>query len=284
MRVVLLKENKMSVAIVVVTHNRFEYSKKTIARLLEEPNEEFDLYLWDNASTDETPDYLRDGVKDARLVEVVLSKENVGQTGAMNYVWGKTKAELVGKLDNDCLVTPGWTKIFAQAHKDIEKLGSLACWPFLLEDFDEAAASQKIISLNGHKVFRHPWTCGSGFILKRKTFLAIGPWRKGYKVGTTRYFLNLAIAGYINGWYYPLVMQEHMDDIKSKHSRFHHLPFKKAYKDAYGFKVKDIHGMKKYMRVRRAVIHNLMSEPYDPKYYCGWRVKVRNLLNKIRGI
>lgn len=42
----------MDVAIVVVTHNRLEYTRKTIARLLEDPNEEFDLYILNNVVTD----------------------------------------------------------------------------------------------------------------------------------------------------------------------------------------------------------------------------------------
>ncbi len=171
-------------------------------------------------------------------------------------------------------------EIFARAHKDIEKLGSLACWPFFQEDFDEAAASQKIISLNGHKIFCHPWTCGSGFILKRKTFLATGPWLKGYKVGTTSYFLKLAIAGYINGWFYPLVMQEHMDDPKSKHSRFHRLPYDEAYKDGYGYKARQILDMKHYMETREKIIHNLIYGTYDPLCYAGWGVRSRRLYNR----
>ena len=116
----------MNVTIVLVTHNRLEYTKKTLARLLEDPTEEFDLYLWDNASSDETADFLKDGVKDPRIVDVVLSKKNMGQAGAMNYAWSKTKAELVGKVDNDCMQTPGWTRIFTRAHKDIHQLGAVA--------------------------------------------------------------------------------------------------------------------------------------------------------------
>jgi len=49
----------MNVAIVVVTQNRLEYTKKTIARLLEDPAEEFDLYLLDNATTNKLVYYIR---------------------------------------------------------------------------------------------------------------------------------------------------------------------------------------------------------------------------------
>src|SRR5579859_2875983 len=92
----------MSVCLVLVTHNRLVYTRKTIDALLDDRAADFDVYLWDNSSKDETPDYLK-SLKDPRIKEVILSKENVGQTVAMNRVWNKSKAELVAKLDNDCL-------------------------------------------------------------------------------------------------------------------------------------------------------------------------------------
>jgi len=271
----------MNIAIVVVTHNRLEYTKKTIARLLENPNEEFDLYLWDNASTDETPGYLKDFVKDPRLIEVVLSKENVGQTGAMNYVWGKTKAELVGKLDNDCLVTPGWTRIFAKAHKDIEKLGAVACWHYPLDEFDENAARKagKIQSFGQHQIFRHPWVCGSGFIMKRRTYEEHGPWKVGPDVGTTYYFLKMALRGEVNGWYYPFVLQEHMDDPKSDHSLVaDNESVRKMHDITYTLRTKKIKSMKRRWSWRRIDLRCLNYSPWQAEYYIGWRAKFRRLV------
>jgi len=272
----------MQVALVVPTHSRLEYTKKMLLRLLEDPNEEFDLYLWDNASTDETPEYLKDEVKDPRIVEVVLSKENVGQTGAMNYVWGKTKAELVGKVDNDCLVPPGWTRTLAQAHKDIPNLGVVACWHFFPDDFDYKRAKHKIQAFNEHHLFRHPWVGGTGFLLKRKTFLEMGPWREGSTVGTTYYFLKMALAGYTNGWYYPLLHQEHMDDPVSKHSM---LKSDKAitslYDITYTLRNQQIKTMQKRMAWRTQVIRNLLDDPWDAKYYTGWRSKIRRIKDQL---
>jgi GT2 family glycosyltransferase len=272
----------MNVAIVLVTHNRLDYTRKTLERLVSDPSEEFDLYIWDNASTDETQEYLNDAVKDPRVVEVVLSKENVGQAGAMNYAWSKTKAELVGKIDNDCLVTPGWTRIFAQAHKDIEMLGSVACWHFPAEDFDQTRAAKKIRQFNGHKLFMHPATCGSGFIIKRKTFQEFGPWKKGAGTATTGYFYRMALAGYINGWYYPLVLQDHMDDPSSEHSRFHRVNFEEAFGDSFGYKFTHIADMKAYVKLHQEILDSLMNDPADPRYYAGWQRRFRRAIHKIR--
>ena len=59
---------------------------------------------------------------DPRIEEVVLSKDNIGQTAALNRVWRDNKADLLGKLDNDCLMTAGWTRILSRAHEDIADL------------------------------------------------------------------------------------------------------------------------------------------------------------------
>ena len=274
----------MNVAIVLVTHNRLEYTKKCIPRLLEDTTEQFDLYLWDNASTDQTPEYLKDGIDDPRIVEVILSKENVGQTGAMNYVWGKTKAELIGKLDNDCLVTPGWTRMFAQAHRDVPQLGAIGMWHFFLDDFNEARVrkNNKIQEFNGHCVFQHPWVAGSGFILKRKTFLEQGLWKEGANVGTTYYFLQIACAGYINGWYYPLILQEHLDDPKNVNCLIRDEKSYEKHKNiTYGLKQNNYSDIEGRLKRREEIVRNILDDPYESRYYIGWRRQLRNLKNRM---
>lgn len=277
----------MDIAIVLVTHNRLEYTRKTIDRLLEHPNEEFDLYLWDNASTDGTREYLKDAIKDSRIVDVILSKENVGQTGAMNYVWSKAKTELVGKLDNDCLVTPGWTSILAKAHRDIVRLGTVACWHYPLDEFDDNAARRvgKIQSFDGHQIFRHPWVCGSGFIMKRRTYEQYGPWKNGCHVGTTYYFLKMALGGEINGWYYPLVLQEHMDDPKSKHCLVtDDASVRKMCDTTYVLREHNIKNMQERWERRKMVLRNLNRDPWEARYYGGWRSMPRRIRTKAKKI
>lgn len=267
----------MSVALVLVTHNRVEYTRKCLNALLGDATSEFDLYLWDNASTDGTQAYLRDEVRDPRIKEVILHKENPGPTQALNTVWGRTKADLVGKIDNDCLVTPGWVSTLAAAHKDIRELGAVACWHFRHEDFVVEAARSKIQVFGEHRVFRHPWVCGSGFLLKRSTFRTVGRCAEGDKsIGLTSYFVRMASAGFINGWYYPLILQDHMDDPFSSHCVFHDDASMRA---VAGFTyTMRTHGITSYegrLQRRAAVVNNLLYGPYHPRAYLGWRNKLR---------
>jgi glycosyltransferase involved in cell wall biosynthesis len=275
----------MNIAIVLVTHNRLEYTRKAFARLVSEPTEEFDLYLWDNASTDGTDEYLKYEAKDPRIVEVVTSPTNQGQTGAMHYVWSKTSAELVGKLDNDCLVTPGWTRIFAQAHRDVELLGAVACWHYPLDELDEQVALKagKIQQFGRHRILRHPWVCGSGFITKRKTYLKYGPWPQGADVGTTEYFLRMALGGEINGWYFPPVLQEHMDDPRSGHCLVtNDDEVREMYDVTYTLRTKKINNMDQRWKRRRIVLDNLNKGPWRAECYTGYRAKFRNAAERVQ--
>jgi len=94
--------------LIMLTYNRLDYTKLALRRLLSDPKEEFALTIWDNASTDGTQQFLKT-VNDPRIVDIIFSQTNKGQTYVTNKIWSESSAELVGKVDNDCFVTPGWT-------------------------------------------------------------------------------------------------------------------------------------------------------------------------------
>jgi glycosyltransferase involved in cell wall biosynthesis len=268
----------MGIDLAFVTYNRLEYTKLALASILADPSEEFSLTIWDNASTDGTVEYLKEMISDPRVKDIIFSKENVGQIAAVNAIWSNSQADLIGKLDNDCLMTPGWTRILAAAHRDIKELGAIACWHYAMDDFEYERAKHKIQVFGNHQILRHPWTCGAGVILKRETFVRLGP-MKGWD--TTSYWLRMAQKGYINGFYYPLVLQEHMDDPKSKHCLLKD--------DATIEKMREITCVLRYHNIRtmadrwtrrEMILHNLLDEPWDVKYYTGWRGMIRKVRSR----
>ncbi len=274
----------MDIHLVFVTYNRLHYSKLALSSVLGDPTEEFSLTIWDNASTDGTVEYLKNKVTDHRIVDIVFSKDNIGQTAAVNEIWSKSKADLFGKLDNDCLMTPGWTKTLVRAYEDIDGLGLIGCWRFPLEDFDENSVRKagKIQTFGKHQILRHPWTCGSGMLIRRETFNEFGPIRAGT---TTKYQLQIALSGYINGYYYPLILQEHMDDLKSKHCLLKDDESIRKYREVtVVLREHNVRTMKDRWARRRLVLRNLNCGPWDVKYYVGWRGKIRNLRERIHNI
>ena len=282
--VMIMDVQSPRIQLVFITYNRLAYTSLALASILADPSEFFNLTIWDNASTDGTVEYLRKEVNDPRIDDIIFSQKNVGQTSAINTIWGGSKADLLGKLDNDCLMTPGWTRNLAKVHMDIARLGVIACWHYPLDEFDEEAARRagKIQEYGNHKILRHPWTCGTGLLIKRETFRQFGPIQGK---ATTQYWLHMALKGYVNGYYYPLVRQEHMDDPRSKHSLLYddESIIKRRHMSVV-LSNNNIRTMKELWRRRRRILYNLNSGPWEPRCYVGWRGKIRSLVAKVRDV
>jgi glycosyltransferase involved in cell wall biosynthesis len=270
----------MTVDLVFICYNRLDYTRKALASVLTDPTEGFQLTIWDNASTDGTREFLEKEVRDPRVVRMVFSRKNVGQVRAVNEIWSNSRADLVGKLDNDCIVTPGWTRTLAAAHEDIPELGVIGCWHFFKSDFDYNRARNKIQKFGNHSILRHPWTCGTGILVKRSTYRDFGPMKDS---ATTAYWLSMARSGYINGFYYPLIFQEHMDDPLSIHT---HLTDEAGYQAAkavtFNINRHGQHHLADRLRWRQKVLDNLLDGPWEPKYYLGWRARITSLKERFR--
>ena len=273
----------MEITLVLVTFNRLKYTIETLDSVLLDKAEQFKLIIWDNDSTDGTKEYLKHNVSDYRIEDIILSPKNVGPIEAIRQTWGEATTELVGKLDNDCLMTSGWTKTLISAHQDIPSLGAVACWHLGIEAFDETRAKHKIQTFGRHKIFRHPWICGTGFLMKRSTVEDVGLPQSTAEEGLTGYFLKVAQAGYVNGWYFPLIPQEHMEDPSSRHSRSRtDQDIQKERSLTYTLRHHNIKTVDQRRTWREAVLINLLDGPWDVSAYIGWRGWARRKVQRFR--
>ena len=275
------RKTEMTIDLIFISYNRLEYTKLSLASVLAEPKEEFSLTIWDNGSTDGTVEYLRDEVNDCRIDDIVLSNENLGLKGGVNYLFKKSSADLLGIIPNDFIVTPGWTRTLAQAHIDIPEFGMIGCWHFFPEDFDFERAKHKIRRFGGHQILQHPWTGGGAGLVKLEAVKNCGLLKSN---STTDYWIKMALKGYINGFYYPLIYVEHLDDPRSKHSRLHRMSFEKAYQYIPAFQRGELGNIEQYIQLHKKILDNLLTGPYDPEHYCGWRAKARRCLDKVKSI
>lgn len=266
----------MAIDLLFINYNRLAYTKLALPALLADPAEEFSLTIWDNGSTDGTREYLS-SVEDPRIVRKVFSRENVRLHGAVNDLVSKSKADLMGIVFDDDLVTLGWTRPLAQAHADVPEFGMIGCWHFSPEPFDYERAKHKIQRFGQHQVLRHPWTGVGAGLVKVKTMRECGPLGSSR---TTSYWIRMAQRGYVNGYYYPLIYVEHMDYPWSKHF---------AYKDSIeqwlaassGAKRHGIRTLEDAKAWHQVVVRNVLDDPWDVKYYVGWRRKIRNLRSRV---
>jgi GT2 family glycosyltransferase len=115
----------MSVAIVVLTHNRVDLLRACVENVLGRTSPETsEIVIWNNASTDATHEYL-DSLNDPRM-RVIHHSRNIGQN-AYAEAFGLTNAPFLIELDDDVIDAPdAWDKSLLDAFLTLPDVGYLA--------------------------------------------------------------------------------------------------------------------------------------------------------------
>jgi GT2 family glycosyltransferase len=98
-----------SISVVVVSYDGLPFNRLCLETVLAHSGEDdLELIVVDNGSTDGTPEYLtRLGAADAR-VRILLNGRNTGFSAACNQGLGLAGGEHLVLLNNDTMVPPGW--------------------------------------------------------------------------------------------------------------------------------------------------------------------------------
>lgn len=270
----------MKVRVLMVTYNRVAYTKLALERLCETLPEYARLTVWDNNSKPEMHQLLKGFESHPRVDQIVYNKTNERLRPPTRWFWQNSQdAEFLCKVDDDCLMPQGWCETLVKAHQDFPEFGVLGCWRFLDEDFDADLASKKIQAFGPHRVMRNCWVEGSGYLMKRAIIEKIG--NLGEE-SFTNYCTRAAAAGFINGWYFPFLYQEHMDDprVPNTGMRTEEDFLKLAPLSAKTFKIRN---RQDWINRLKYSAWSLQACSYDPKHYLGLRGKIRRNLGKIMG-
>jgi hypothetical protein len=201
------------VTLLMITYNRREYTRMALERLLAGAGD-FAVWIWDNGSTDGTADLVRAVKSHPRVHRVHLSPENVLQTPPFDWLLRDCQSPLVGKVDNDCLMPARWVDPIARALNDEPRLAVIGCWTFWPDDFDPKLAAHKIRRFGDHHVLTNAYIGGTGLLVRSE--LARRFWMpRPNGMPINQYAMSA--AGLVNGWYYPLIWAEHMDDPRSEY-------------------------------------------------------------------
>lgn len=207
----------MNIRILMITYNRPVYTELSLKTLCGNTPENAKIIIWDNASNEETRSVIQKYANHPRIERIIFNPTNEKLRGPTNWFFENNRdADLISKVDDDCLVPARWCEILQQAHLDIPQAGILGCWRFFQEDFNEETAREKIFRYGQHRILRNCWVEGSGYLMKRAVLDEIGLIREGESF--TTYCIRAAAKGFINGWYYPFLYQEHMDDPRAEHT------------------------------------------------------------------
>jgi GT2 family glycosyltransferase/glycosyltransferase involved in cell wall biosynthesis/2-polyprenyl-3-methyl-5-hydroxy-6-metoxy-1,4-benzoquinol methylase len=96
-------------SVIVVTYNNLELTKACLASLDAYTGyEALEIIVVDNASSDGTPDYLREWARSGEGRQIVLNDDNRGFAAANNQGLAIARGDYLVLLNNDTHVTPGW--------------------------------------------------------------------------------------------------------------------------------------------------------------------------------
>lgn len=267
--------------IVMITYRSAGYVHLSLARLLDTCGENDRVWLWHNGDDEETIEALRPYRSDPRVYRYHHSRENVRLHQPTCWLWTESDARFVAKVDDDCVVAPGWLDTFAAAHADNPDFGVVGSWRHPPEDVRPELAQRKIQEFRGgHQLMRNPWVQGSGYLMRRELVDRHGVLRDGESF--TRYCLRVARAGSINGFYYPFVPEDHMDDPRSPHTLIHTDADLHA-RMPLSAQAKGVRTVEQWVAQLQHSAVVLQTASLDPRDHVGWRHRVTRLRRRMSG-
>jgi len=164
----------MRMLICVITHNRLEYTKQCLNAVDQntDAGDEWKVVVVDNGSTDGTQEWLKSEEADGLIDHVILSPMNKYPGAACNQGWmvGLNKFSDVNfthlcRLDNDCLVQPGWYEAAERAFVSFPDLGQFGL--IEMSDAKEFKYVQRTNDETGFSVNSGPTNIGGPNIIDR---------------------------------------------------------------------------------------------------------------------
>lgn len=265
--------------VLMITHRSAGYLHLSLPRLLSTCGEHDRVWLWHNGEDEETLEALRSYRDDPRVARFHHSRENVRLRPPTSWLWSESTARYVSKVDDDCMVSPGWLDTFVAAHEADPSLGVVGSWRHPEEDFRPELASGRIRTLaGGHRLMLNLWVQGSGYVLPRSHVERLGLLRDDESF--TGYCIRLARAGAVNGYYFPFVREDHMDDPRSPHTLIRsdedlqrRMPL--------SAQVNGVRTVDDWLGQLRRSAMILQSASLDPRSYSGWRSKRRSVKRRL---
>jgi GT2 family glycosyltransferase len=105
-------------SVVVVAFDGLVFTRLCLESVLAHTRGEYEVIVVDNASSDDTPDYLRHLAERNPRVRIISNERNVGFAAANNQGLDAAKGEVLVLLNNDTVVAPGWLERLAARSAD----------------------------------------------------------------------------------------------------------------------------------------------------------------------
>ncbi len=202
------------VSIIILNFNGKAWFAECLDSLLklDYPRETFEVIVGDNASTDDSVEFIRQNYP---WVKLIVFDDNYGFCRSNNLCAAQAKGEYLAFLNNDTFVTPGWLRALVrgiQSEPDIVSCASRILYPHLGEGkFLNAAGG--IIAMSGAGLYEG-WMeedgpaydipkytgfgCGAGVMFRKDFFIKTGGFEEYYFYGLEE--MDIGLRSWLYGY------------------------------------------------------------------------------------
>jgi len=165
----------MRTAVILNTINRFHHTKVALDVTLNNAGADFDLFWWDNGSSN---DRIKDLIKGFNPVWSCEAAKNVGNPPAYNVMLRLVKEQeydYVVVIGSDLMLPNNWLALYKQVHELSGNKGLLGYdWGLLQDD-------KSVASFNGFELFKCPFVFGTWFF-SSELLDTVGYFNEAYKM------------------------------------------------------------------------------------------------------
>jgi hypothetical protein len=257
-----------TIDVLLISHDRPEYTRLSLGNLVEVADAEMRIWVWHNGGDTETLRVVESFRGHPRVHRIHHSPDNRKLREPTNWLWTEARGDLFAKVDDDCLVPQDWPTRMREAHAAERRFGALTCWHHAPEDLEERLYRKKIRRYGDIEIMQNCWVNGSGYTVKREAIQDLGLLAEGQT--WTEYCIELALRGWIHGWLFPFLFEDHMDDPRSPHCRI-------KTDDDFGrgtplsAQVNGVATVEAWLAQQRRSARLVQQAPLDPRRFRGWR-------------
>ncbi|MEM8873788.1 MAG: hypothetical protein AAGD32_05955, partial [Planctomycetota bacterium] len=158
-------------------------------------------------------------------------------------------------------------------------LACVGCWPFRVEDIDEAIAGRKVVSVGDGRVMLNCWVGGTGFLMKQEAVEAAGLLDEGESFPA--YCVRLCKLGFRHGWRWPVIAMGNFDDPRDENAGIR-TDADFAARPSLSMKSHGVHGVADLIAYTRKLALDVQKADPDWRRHVGWRGKLHNVGRRVR--